>query len=158
MSDDATFNRRSFLGAAGAGLLGLTGWLAGCTKNSGKSGKKELDSRFTYDVSQFEQTDPALLLYREATPIPAGLDDPKCLAVGPDNSIHLGGDRSVRRLDPAGQLQSTIPLSAKPLALAAHSHALTWVLGLPVLASAIFALQLYAPVWLVAATAAGLAT
>jgi len=119
MKNDASFNRRGFLGTVGAGLLGLTGWLAGCSKRGEKAGKKELDSRFTYDVSQFEHTDPALLLYREATPIPAGLDAPKCLAVGPDNSIYIGGDRSVRRLDPAGQVLSTIVLAAKPLALSA---------------------------------------
>ena len=119
MSDDAGLNRRSFLGTAGAGLLALTGWFAGCSKRSGKSGKKELDSRFTYDVSQFEHTDPALLLYQEAAPVLTGLDDPKCLAVGPDNSLFIGGDRSVNRLDPAGHLQSTISLTAKPLALAA---------------------------------------
>ena len=132
MSDDAGLNRRSFLGTAGAGLLALTGWFAGCSKRSGKSGKKELDSRFTYDVSQFEHTDPALLLYQEAAPIPTGFDDPKCLAIGPDNSIFIGGDRSVKRLDAAGQLQSTIAFSAKPLALsssipgsASHSKT-TW--------------------------------
>lgn len=119
MSDGTSFNRRSFLGTAGAGLLGLTGWLAACTKRGGKTGKTELDSRFTYDVSQFEQTDPALLLYREGAPIPSGFDDPKCLAVGPDNSIYIGGDRSVRRLDRSGQLLSTIALAAKPLALSA---------------------------------------
>jgi len=119
MKDAASFNRRSFLGTAGAGLLGLTGWLAGCSKRLGKSVGKPLDPRFTYDVSQFEHTDPALLLYQEASPIPAGLDDPKCLAVGPDDTIFIGGDRSVRRLDRSGQLQSTIALAAKPLALAA---------------------------------------
>ena len=117
MSDDKSLNRRSFLGTAGVGLLGLTGWLAGCSKPGGKTGKKDLDSRFTYDVSQFERTDPALLLYRETTPIPTGFDDPKCLAVGPDNSLFIGGDRSVKRLDSSGKFQ--IPLAAKPLALAA---------------------------------------
>ena len=119
MSEDAKVNRRSFLGTAGAGLLALTGGLAACSKRAAKTGKPVLDSRFTYDVSQFEHTDPALLLYREAAPIPTGFDDPKCLAVGSDNSIFIGGDRSVKRLDAAGQLRSTIPLAAKPLALSA---------------------------------------
>ena len=119
MREDKSLNRRGFLGTAGAGLLGLTAWLAGCSKRGGKDGKTELDSRFTYDVSQFERTDPALLLYRETAPLPTGFDDPKCIAVGPDNSLFIGGDRSVKRLDPAGQLQSTIPLATKPLALAA---------------------------------------
>ncbi|MEI6279739.1 MAG: hypothetical protein WCQ16_10225 [Verrucomicrobiae bacterium] len=119
MNGPANFNRRNFLSSAGIGLLGLTGWLAGCGKRGGKTEKPPLDSRFTYDVSQFEHTDPAQLLYRETTPIPTGLDDPKCLAVGPDNSIFIGGDRSVKRLAPAGQVRATITLTAKPLALAA---------------------------------------
>ena len=29
------FGRRSFLGVAGAGLLGAAGWLAGCMKRGG---------------------------------------------------------------------------------------------------------------------------
>jgi len=117
MSGDENLNRRNFLGAVG--LLGLTGWLAGCMKRSEKSEKPPLDSRFTYDVSPFERTDPAQLLYRETAPIPTGFDDPKCLTVGPDNTILIGGDRAVKCLDPAGQLQSTIPLAADPLALTA---------------------------------------
>jgi len=119
MNGRTDFNRRRFLVASGAGLAGLSGWLAGCGKRGGKPEKPPLDSRFTYDVSQFERTDPAQLLYRESEPIPAGFDDPKCLAVGPDDSIFIGGDRAVKRLDPAGRPVSTIALAAMPLALAA---------------------------------------
>jgi len=45
----------------------------------------------------------------------------------------------------------------KPLALDTRSRALPWAVGLPVVASAIFALPLYAPVWMVETAAAGLA-
>lgn len=119
MNDDAGCSRRGFLGTAGAGLIGLTGWLAGCGKRRGKAEKPTLDSRFTYDVSRFEHTDPALLLYREIEPIPSGFDDPKCLAIGPDNSLFIGGDRAVKHLDRAGRVRSTIALTSKPFALSA---------------------------------------
>ncbi|MDD5261295.1 MAG: hypothetical protein PHD76_05535 [Methylacidiphilales bacterium] len=118
MKNNAELNRRSFLGVAGISLLGLTG-LTGCTKrgSGSKTEKPPLDSRFTYDVSQFEHTDPALLLYRETESIPAGLEDPKCLAIGPDNSVFIGGDSAVKQFDHTGQLQSTIALAATPFAL-----------------------------------------
>lgn len=121
MNDNAKLNRRSFLGTVGIGLLSLTGWLTGCAKRSDstRTGKPSLDPRFTYDVSQFTHTDPAQLLYKETAPIPTGFDNPKCLAVGPDNTIFIGGDHAVKCLDRTGQLQSTISLAAKPLALAA---------------------------------------
>lgn len=119
MNDHSNLDRRKFLGLAGAGLLGVSGSLTACKKQEEKTEKPPLDSRFTYDVSQFERTDPALVLYRETTPIPTGLDEPKCLAIGPDNSLFIGGDRSVKHLDPDGLLRSTIPLAARPLALAA---------------------------------------
>ena len=121
MSDDRKLDRRKFLGASGIGLLGITAWLAGGEKRSiyAKPEKPPLDSRFTYDVSQFAQTDPAQLLYQETAQIPTGFDDPKCLAIGPDNTLFIGGDRAVKQFDPAGQLQSTIALTGKPLALAA---------------------------------------
>jgi hypothetical protein len=110
MNQETKLNRRSFLGSAGIGLLALTG----CSK---QESKPALDSRFTYDVSQFTHTDPAQLLYTEATAIPTGFTDPKCLAIGPGDTILIGGDQAVKTLDRTGQLQSTIPLNAKPLAL-----------------------------------------
>ena len=121
MNNISKLNRRSFLGTAGAGLLALTGGLAGCTKrtDNAKTGKPPLDPRFNYDVSQFAHTEPAQLLYQETASIPTGFDDPKCIAVGPNNALFIGGDRSVICFDHAGQLQSIITLADKPLAMAA---------------------------------------
>jgi len=112
-------NRRGFLETAGGGLLG---WMAGRDKDGRglKDGREtKLDPRFVYDVSQFERTDPAQLIYGEVASIATGLEGPKCLAAGPDNTIFIGGDRVVNRFDHAGQLLASIPLGGKPLALAA---------------------------------------
>lgn len=126
MNDKETLNRRNFLGAAGAGLLGVTGWLAGCMKRTGngQAEKPPLDSRFTYDVRQFEHTDPALLLYREITPIPTGLDDPKCLAIGPGDTLFVGGDRTIKKFDSNGRFQSAIEPGSKPFALSSNGEQL----------------------------------
>ena len=124
MNVNETFSRRKFIGSVGVGMLGLGSGLAGCNKPGQTTENLPLDSRFTYDVSQFEHTDPALILYREIAPIPTGFDAPKCIAVGPDNTIFIGGDRAVKRLDPSGQLQATISLSAKPLAVSATADRL----------------------------------
>ena len=105
MNEDSKLNRRSFLGTAGAGLLG---WIGGSAKGADvpKAEKPPLDSRFTYDVSQFAHTDPAQLMYGETATISTGLADPKCIATGPDNTVFVGGDRSVNQYDHAGQLIS----------------------------------------------------
>lgn len=118
MNDSDKISRQSFLGIAGVGLLTLVGWLTGCKKRSPES-KAPLDSRFTYDVSQFEHTDPALMLYFEGAAIPTGLDDPKCIASGPDGTIFVGGDRAVKCLNKGEQGRTTIALAAKPFALSA---------------------------------------
>ncbi|MEI6033872.1 MAG: hypothetical protein WCS65_06275 [Verrucomicrobiae bacterium] len=127
MSWHSDLTRRHFLSASG--LLGIAAGLAGCKRRSAAGETPPLGSQFAYDVSQFERTDPSQVLYMETEPIPSGLDSPKCLAVGPDNTIFLGGDRAVKCLDPAGRVLSSIALSGKPLALAATGARLCVSLG-----------------------------
>lgn len=120
MNENQDVNRRHFLGAAGLGLLGITSWLSGCTKGSvSKAEKPPLDSRFNYDVSQFERTDPALMLYREEAPIQTALEAPKCLAIGKANTVFVGGDRALKIFDASGKLASEISFTEKPLAISA---------------------------------------
>ena len=112
-------NRRRFLSSAGVGLVGLAGWLTACSKRGSAEVKEKppLDSRFTYDVSQFDRTDPSKILYNEIASIPTGLTDPKCLTVGPNNTLYVGGDKSVRRINQQGQIEASIALTGKPLSL-----------------------------------------
>jgi hypothetical protein len=125
MKNDPKINRRRFVGkgAMGLGLLsagGLAGWLAS-RRNPGEVGDKPnrpaLDPRFTYDVSRFEHTDPALLRYAESASIPTGFADPTCVAAGPDDMIFTGGDRAVRALSREGELLFTVPLTERPQAV-----------------------------------------
>lgn len=123
MNDDTRLDRRKFFGAAGYGLLAASTWLAGCLKRGApaKAEKPPLDDRFTYDVSQFEHTDPAQLLYRETAQIPTGFQNPKCLAVAPNDHILVGGDQAINVFGKDGQFRSTIKLAATPHALCADN-------------------------------------
>ena len=102
-------NRRTFLTTTAAGFLPR--WLI-------TEDKPSLDARFKYDVSDFEHTDPALLLYNETGKFPTGLQQPKCLAVAGD-SILVGGDKSLKAFDAAGKLLHTRDLPALPHAVTA---------------------------------------
>lgn len=116
MTESKKIHRRHFIYNIGLGLLAGAG-ATGCKKGGDASKKPSLDSRFTYDVSAFEHTDPALLRYQETTSLPTGLDQPKCLAMGPQDIILVGGDQAVKFLGKDGKVQSTIVLAEKPNAI-----------------------------------------
>jgi hypothetical protein len=119
---DPKLNRRRFVGsgAIGLGLLsagGLAGWFSSRSNRGAdpaKPNRPALDPRFTYDVSRFAHTDPALLRYSESAAIPTGLADPSCLAVGADDLIFLGGDQAVKAMSPEGELRFTVSLAERP--------------------------------------------
>jgi hypothetical protein len=125
VQEDPKLNRRRFVGngAIGLGLLsagGLAGWLSSRSNRSPvpeKTNRRALDPRFTYDVSRFAHTDPALLRYSESASIPTGFADPSCLAVGADDLIFLGGDKAVKALSPEGELRFTVSLAERPQAI-----------------------------------------
>lgn len=101
-------DRRTFLTTTAASFLPR--WLI-------TEEKPPLDARFKYDISDFEHTDPALLLYTETGKFPTGFSEPKCLAVA-GNTIIVGGDKALKTFDPAGQLLHTQELPALPHAVA----------------------------------------
>jgi hypothetical protein len=104
-------DRRKFLGAGfGVFAVGMTG--------CGKTEKPPLDDRFTYDISAYMKTDPALLLYAETDQFPTGFTEPKCLAVDGD-TILVGGDKAIRTFDHTGKLLRTRELPALPHAVTA---------------------------------------
>jgi len=107
--------RREFIGA-GLGLA-ATG-LVGCDQSERQRAERPpLDERFTYDISKYERTDPALLHYEEKAQFSTDLEEPKCLAVAAGDTILVGGDRLVKTFDRDGKLLATIRLPEKPLAL-----------------------------------------
>jgi len=100
-------NRRIFLTTTAASFL--PHWLI-------TEDKPPLDARFNYDVSDFEHTDPALLLYNETGKFTTSLQQPKCLTVAGD-TILVGGDKALKTFDTTGKLLHTRDLPALPHAV-----------------------------------------
>ena len=122
MNADKKLNRRSFLNIGLFAGGGVAGWLTGCDRSQPpprvKAEKPRLDAHFVYDISAFEHTDPALLLYSEVSQIPTGMQEPKCIAIGPNDTLFIGGDQAVKIFSKDGTPQTVIALPAKPNALA----------------------------------------
>lgn len=111
------FKRRGFIGAALVGLGGACGWVARKFQNTGARGTPAptaLDSRFVYDVSEFEKTDPALLLYRPAHQFETGFERVKRLAAAAGGGVWVAGDRSVKRFNTQGEVEQEIRLDRPP--------------------------------------------
>ena len=81
---------------------------------TGRTGNR-LGKEFVYDVAELARVDPNLILYEEvAGPIPTGFAEAHCLAVDANGLINVGGDKMIRRLDPAGNRLGDIALDQTP--------------------------------------------
>ena len=89
----------------------------------GESGNG-LSERFTLDADQYQQVDPTLILYREATAFPVDLKKVRAVATGPGNEIYVAGDRAVLKYSPEGEQAAEIELGGEPscLAVAGADH------------------------------------
>ena len=72
----------------------------------------------TADMDDFTPTDPALIHYREITPIKTGLREVRGIAVGPKDRVYVAGENAVRVFDASGSPITTIPTTAAPRCLA----------------------------------------
>lgn len=108
-------DRRSFLRTAawGGGIAGLGG-LAGLAANRlmsdkpAASLKPALGDEFTYDVTRFQKSDPALVRYEEVLRFPAGLERARNIAAAPDGAIFVVGTGGIRKFSPKGEPVLTI--------------------------------------------------
>lgn len=94
-------------GIAGAGgLAGLAANKLGKPRPAGT--KATLGEEFSYDVSMFQKTDPALVRCEEAARFPTGMERPRYVAAAADGSIWVAGDGGIRKFtakgEPAGQI------------------------------------------------------
>ncbi len=114
-SEKPHVKRRGFLAAgliaAGAGLGALarrseTTRLAEPTPSS-------LDSRFAYDLSEFERTDPAQLRYKPVRLFATGLSSVRRIAASPEG-VWVAGDQVLKRFAQDGRLEREWPLVIKP--------------------------------------------
>lgn len=120
--------RRQFLrqGVGGASLFGLgssSGLLsfpAHAQKpvvGGGGSGRS-LGKEFTYDLSKFYKTDPALIQYDESAKIATGFKELRAVATGPEDRIYVAGDRAVRVFSKTGERTGEFELGEQPRCLA----------------------------------------
>lgn len=99
----------------GAGVAG--GALIRSAQNRRKAAGAKgppLEGEFAYDVSEFERTDPKLLLYRAAGSFDTGFERVKRLTTAPGGMVLVAGDRSVKFFNPAGKIETEIKLDRLP--------------------------------------------
>lgn len=112
----AMFGRRGFVGAILVALGAVGGWLIRQFQNPAsirKARPTKLDSRFVYDISEFETTDRSQLLYQAEGEFTTGFKRSKRIAVTGDR-ILVAGDRSVKIYNRSGSEQNEIPLDRPP--------------------------------------------
>ena len=117
MKKKTSLGRRGLLGLGLVGLGGVGGWFA--RKFQGPSQVRKplptsLDSRFVYDISEFETTDPELLLYEPGDHFPTGFERAKRIEAAPEDRFLVAGDRSVKFFDGHGNAEAEISLKAAP--------------------------------------------
>ena len=87
-----------------------------------------LGEEFVYDIKEFAEIDPGLVLYEQAgNAIAAGFEQSQAIAVDSQGRIHIAGDNSVRVLDDNGGLARQIELEGMPRCLAVDAEGKTYV-------------------------------
>jgi hypothetical protein len=95
---DGDWRRRGFLGGALVGLGAAAGWLVWRMLDPEARLKRppaKLDDRFVYDVSEFEETAPNLLLFEPAGEFATNLAQAKRLTYWEGQGIAVSGDNSL---------------------------------------------------------------
>lgn len=132
MKWNSGFARRGFLGAALVSAGAAMGWITRKLLRPSAPRKPvnaSLDSRFAYDVSEFETTDPELLLYRPAGEFDTGFKRVKRIEAVSGNKVLVAGDRIVKLFDASGLEEMKIGLSRPPHCIHAASED-EWFIGL----------------------------
>lgn len=92
---------------------------------SGRSGSG-LSESYDYDLSQYEQIDPALILYSQITAFDTGLD-PSVAIVIRGEELFLAGETQIRIFDLSGVQKQDIPLELPPRSLALDESGNVWI-------------------------------
>ena len=105
------------MGAALVALGGVGGWLARKFQSPAQMRKPvptALDSRFVYDISEFETTDPELLLHDPEEHIPTGFERVKRIEAMPEGRFVVAGDHAVRFFRADGSVEKEFAIEATP--------------------------------------------
>jgi len=69
-------------------------------------------------LARLRKIDPALIQYRQTGEIPVRMREVRALAVGPDDRVYVGGDKTIHVFGPGGKQHSEIVLDGQPRCLA----------------------------------------
>lgn len=99
------------LGAIVVGAIALWGL------HPWKDNTRALPERFNYDLGDYKKTDPAWVRYRETGSFRVPLEDPRAIAVGPNDRVYVAGDREIVVFDPQGAKAAQVDLDDSPRCL-----------------------------------------
>jgi len=114
------WRRRGFLGGALVGLGAAAGglvWRLMDPQARVKGNPAKLDDRFVYDIREFEETAPNLLLYEAAGEFSTGLKETKRITWWDGQGIVVGGDTSLAIFATDGTRLKQWPAEATPYCL-----------------------------------------
>jgi hypothetical protein len=77
-----------------------------------------LGKEFEYQIDEYKKIPPAMLGYEQTAEFPVEMEEARAVAIGPDDRIHVAGDRTITIFALDGRLQSRISLEEEPYCLA----------------------------------------
>ncbi len=113
--------RRTFLkyGMGAAGLLGIGGAVAMRLRHGAAPAVARTPANpFAYKLDAWRQTDPQLIHYEPIGQIRSSHADPRRIAIGPEDQLHIAAGKYVSILDSQGNAGTDIALAAEPRCLA----------------------------------------
>ncbi len=82
--------------------LGVTLWVIFTGEGTGRPGGR-VGQEFRYDISELKDLGADRVGYRQVDAIPAGVETPRAIAVGPDDVLYIAGDAELRSVNPDGE-------------------------------------------------------
>jgi len=80
--------------------------------------RREVSESFRYDLAEYAQVDPALVVFKETGRITPGLKELRALAVGPGQEIYVAGESAIAVYGPGGVEQRRLTVNGTPDCLA----------------------------------------
>ncbi len=106
--------RRDFvqLSIVGGAMVSLG--LAGCDDEPNPNDPSGLGERFTYDLTELSQVDPALIGYQQVALITDALFDANDMQLGPDGKLYVAHDGAIVAVTDGGNIQTHFELDTNP--------------------------------------------